>query len=230
MRIKLATYNIHRCVGGDGAKKPARIRTVLEEIRPDIVALQEVEYRTAIHELGFTSEQLRFEAVHGPNVTSGKSKYGNVLLTRYPVGRINKIDLSYPGQEKRGALDVNIDCNGLDLRVIATHLGLSPVERRMQARKLLSAIHIDQNVSCCTVLMGDMNEWFLWGRPLRWLHGFFGINASPPTFPSRFPVLALDRIWAHPSENLRQVKSHRSPLSRIASDHLPLMATLRLGA
>jgi endonuclease/exonuclease/phosphatase family metal-dependent hydrolase len=80
-----------------------------------------------------------------------------------------------------------------------------------------------------SVLLGDLNEWFLWGRPLRRLHRHFRATPSPATFPSRLPMLALDRIWTHPRTMLRGVAVHKSPLARMASDHLPLVATLDLG-
>jgi endonuclease/exonuclease/phosphatase family metal-dependent hydrolase len=76
--------------------------------------------------------------------------------------------------------------------------------------------------------MGDLNEWYLWGRPLRWLHAHFRATPSPPTFPSRRPVFALDRIWISPARCLTRIARHASPLARIASDHLPLTAELLL--
>jgi endonuclease/exonuclease/phosphatase family metal-dependent hydrolase len=109
------------------------------------------------------------------------------------------------------------------LRVLATHLGLRPRERRQQVRKLLAAV--ESELSHPTILMGDLNEWYLWGRPLRWLHAHFQEKPSaPPTFPARRPVFALDRIWISPAGCLRRLQSHASPLARVASDHLPLTA------
>jgi endonuclease/exonuclease/phosphatase family metal-dependent hydrolase len=72
--------------------------------------------------------------------------------------------------------------------------------------------------------MGDLNEWYLWGRPLRWLHARFCAMRTPATFPAHRPVLKLDRIWAHPTSALQSLRAHRTPLSRVASDHLPLVA------
>jgi endonuclease/exonuclease/phosphatase family metal-dependent hydrolase len=73
--------------------------------------------------------------------------------------------------------------------------------------------------------MGDLNEWYLWGRPLRWLHAHFREKPrAPPTFPARRPVFALDRIWISPAGCLRRLRCHATPLAREASDHLPLTA------
>ncbi|HSM22272.1 MAG TPA: endonuclease/exonuclease/phosphatase family protein, partial [Rubrivivax sp.] len=110
------------------------------------------------------------------------------------------------------------------LRVIATHLGLRPAERRHQIETLLAGLGDD---TVPTVLMGDLNEWFLWGRPLRRLHRHFGATPAPSTFPARWPVLALDRIWVEPRARLLQLRRHRTALARQASDHLPLVAQIQ---
>ncbi len=76
------------------------------------------------------------------------------------------------------------------------------------------------------VLMGDLNEWFLWGRPLRHLHRHFDPTRAIATFPAGRPVFALDRVWTHPGSMLEDLRAHATPLARVASDHLPLVATL----
>jgi endonuclease/exonuclease/phosphatase family metal-dependent hydrolase len=79
-----------------------------------------------------------------------------------------------------------------------------------------------------TLLMGDLNEWFLWGRPLRWLHAHFEATPSPRSFPARAPLLALDRIWVEPRALLQRLWVHASPAARAASDHVPVVADIRL--
>ncbi|WP_339138028.1 MAG: endonuclease/exonuclease/phosphatase family protein [Candidatus Electrothrix sp. GW3-4] len=226
MSLKLATYNIHRCIGTDGVRDPQRIHRVLQEIQADIIALQEVEYAETVDELGFTRSGQPLHTVVGPTVVSEDSKYGNVLLSRYPALRTRTINISYPSREKRGALDVDIRCQDRTVRIIATHLGLNPAERRSQTKQLLQLLH-NRPEPIPTILMGDINEWFIWCRPLRQMHKYFGRNpSSPATYPGRFPLLALDRIWCHPSNLISTRIRHNTPLSRIASDHLPLTATL----
>jgi endonuclease/exonuclease/phosphatase family metal-dependent hydrolase len=129
-----------------------------------------------------------------------------------------------PGHEPRGAIDALLDTTRGVLRVMATHLGLLPGERRLQMRMLLA--RLDEGPQHPTVLMGDINEWFLWGRPLRWLHARFGRAPAPATFPSCLPVLALDRIWMRPRACLQRVSVHNSQGARRASDHLPLLAQI----
>src|SRR5947207_2631743 len=111
------------------------------------------------------------------------------------------------------------------MRVVGTHLGLRPGERREQVRRLLAAI--ERDVPHPTVLMGDLNEWFLWGRPLRWLHAYFGYTKTPVTYPAFFPVFALDRIWIKPPTRMNELTAFNTAASRAASDHLPLRAVIR---
>jgi endonuclease/exonuclease/phosphatase family metal-dependent hydrolase len=110
--------------------------------------------------------------------------------------------------------------------VIATHLGLRPRERRFQVQRILEHAGRDERA---TVLLGDINEWFIAGRPLRWLHAHFGFVPHLRTFPASFPLFALDRIWAHPPRAIARFWCHVTPLSRSASDHLPVIARLQLG-
>ncbi|MEX2480054.1 MAG: endonuclease/exonuclease/phosphatase family protein, partial [Gammaproteobacteria bacterium] len=123
-----------------------------------------------------------------------------------------------------GALDVRLAVCGKPLRVIATHLGLRPAERRAQIARLL--VQLERDPAGLTAMMGDLNEWLLWGRPLRHLHAHFGQPPAPATFPSNWPVFALDRIWLEPRDQLRRVSVHDSRLARCASDHLPLVAEI----
>jgi endonuclease/exonuclease/phosphatase family metal-dependent hydrolase len=166
------------------------------------------------------------EAISGPTLNSAEGDYGNALLTRIAPQGIRRLDLSFPEREPRGALDVDFELPGGRLRVIVTHLGLRPSEHRYQVRRLLEAVPDVED--CPVVLMGDLNEWFPPGRPARWLHRHFGWGPAPPTFPSTFPLFALDRILVRPPAALVELRVLRSPQARIASDHLPLRATIAL--
>jgi len=223
--LVLATYNVHGAIGRDGVFSPERVAAVLAEIGAGVVALQEVQTgRTGRHLLHHVSELLDAQAITGMTLTRKDAEFGNAILTRYPVLAVERMDLSVPPHEPRGALDVVVDCGAWQLRVLATHLGLWPYERRRQVSRLLGAL--DARADLPTVLMGDVNEWFLWGRPVRWLHAQFQRTPAPATFPSRRPLFALDRLWVRPRRLLRKLDVHASPLARVASDHLPLVATL----
>lgn len=225
--LRVATYNIHSGVGRDGRCDPARVAEVINELSADVVALQEVESRHGdLETLEFLSRRTGLVPVAGPTMLRKAGTYGNALLTRAGITGVRRVDLSFPAREPRGALDVTLEIRGMPLRVLATHLGLRPAERRYQIETLLAALEPDDPMP--TVLMGDLNEWFLWGRPLRRLHARFGEAPAPATYPAGRPLFALDRLWVNPLQSLRRLAVHRSPLAHIASDHLPLLADIEL--
>lgn len=227
-RLVIASYNTHGAVGIDRRFAPARIARVLAEIDADIVALQELQARAGGFDmLEYLRAETGFHAIAGPTIKGSETEFGNGLLTRCPVASVEHVKLNVARREPRGAIDAVLDCGGWPLRVIATHLGLKPSERREQVTRLLDAVRAGPQVP--TVLLGDLNEWFLRGRPLRWLHDHFGESPAQATFPSPVPLLALDRIWTAPANLLRRVRVHKSARARVASDHLPLVAELALG-
>ena len=225
--IVIATWNVHGGVGTDRRYHPARIAQVVDEMRADIVALQEVGSRASAENLlAVLVRETGFHAVDGWTLKRNGSDFGNAVLSRFPIVDTSRLDLTCPGCEPRGAVDVVIGVPEGPLRVIATHLGLRPRERRDQVKRLLAALEREKPLP--TVLTGDVNEWYLWGRPLRWLHRHFKQTPAPATFPAWRPVFALDRLWTEPARLLAGLRVHATPLSRTASDHLPLVARLVL--
>lgn len=222
MRLRLASYNIHGGIGADGRLDLDRILAVLRQLDCDVIALQEVVSTPAYGQLDALAAGIGGTGIAGPTLLRAGGHYGNAVLSRLPVLAVRRLDLSVPRREPRGALLVDLDAGGDRIRVTSTHLGLRPKERRIQIRRLLGALP-EQGVGL-SVLMGDINEWFLWGRPLRWLHARFGHAPGRPTFPSALPLLALDRIWVQPGPALRRVWVYGTPLTRAASDHLPILA------
>jgi len=224
-RLRLASYNVHRGVGRDRRCDPTRILDVLREIDADVFALQEVEAHDSGGDmLEWLGSELGYAAIAGTTLQRHDGHYGNGILTRCPAHGIDLVDLSWRRREPRGAIAADIDCDGHRLRVVATHLGLRPAERREQVERLLRLFSWKDDDRA--VLMGDLNEWFLWGRPLRHLHRFFQETPAIATFPSHMPVFALDRLWTHPGSMLQGLAVHDTELARMASDHLPLVATL----
>jgi endonuclease/exonuclease/phosphatase family metal-dependent hydrolase len=233
--LAVATYNVHACVGTDRRYDPARVAAVLRELGADIISLQEVGGQRRPGQLpdqaGFLAEETGLEIVAGPNRNYRRSRFGNAILTRFPVLAARYIDLSVPGCEPRGALDVDLDIgerlDGRVLRVVATHLGLRGGERRAQTMRLLDALAATGGGSDTAILMmGDLNEWRGRRGGIRALDRELGHAPAPRTFPSWCPILPLDRIYAGPPALVRDVIVHRSPLARLASDHLPLRARL----
>jgi endonuclease/exonuclease/phosphatase family metal-dependent hydrolase len=221
MRLSVATYNVQGCAD------LARTTAVLRALDADVIALQELRWRPwdALHVLDELAARLGYAPLAGPTLLRPDGHYGNALLTRLPVVEVKPVDLSVPGREPRGALAAVLQSPSGPLTMIATHLGLAPGERRRQMRRVLALVH---KAAKPVVLLGDLNEWFLWGRPLRWLRRHFGRTPAPATFPARWPLFALDRIWVEPVRLLERIEVHRAPPAKEASDHLPLRATLAL--
>jgi endonuclease/exonuclease/phosphatase family metal-dependent hydrolase len=194
------------------------------------VALQEVEVlREAPDLLEFFTAGSGWKAIAGPTLVRPNGHYGNAVLCRLPVLRQAQVDLSLAGREPRGAIQVLVRWGGLTVQLLATHLGLQPEERRIQTLRLLRLIRdrAGEPSPDITVLAGDLNEWFLWGRPLRWLRSHFRSSRAVPSFPAGWPLFALDRIWIEPHDYLAATQTRKSRLARMASDHLPIVATLR---
>lgn len=227
--VSVLSYNIHECVGLDHRRDPARIAQVIKESGAQIVGLQEVHSDASgeeqLHQMNYLAAVTGLQAVPGPALERRNGHYGNVLLTSCKILAVHKLDLSYSGREPRGAIDADLDIDGETVRVVVTHLGLLPAERRFQVRKLIAAL--SEQRTRTVILLSDFNEWLPTGRSLRWIHTHLGKTALVRTFPSRFPLFALDRIWVSPAASLAELCCIRSPLSRLASDHLPLKATIK---
>ena len=228
--FSVVSYNIHQCVGIDGRRDVARIARVLAGLDTQLIGLQEVGTDFAdgkkSGQMEYLAKATGLQAIAGHTIERQAGPFGNVLLTGWRVLDSRLLDLSVPGREPRGAIDADLLIEGQQVRVIVTHLGLSAAERRYQVRRLLETLSRGQNRFI--ILLGDINEWVLRSRPLRWLYARFGRPPAPRTFPSWFPLFALDRIWVLPREMLLGVYAHATPLTRIASDHLPVKGVLAI--
>jgi phospholipase D1/2 len=227
--IRIATWNIHDATGPDGRRDLSRIADVIEQIGAPLVALQEIACTSEDDGHCDAAELARANGLEWRSVaTRGHAavRHGNALLSAHPLGQPRVHDLSVPGRESRAALEVDVTWGLRRLRVVVTHLGLRAGERRSQVERLLRTVGDEE--ADATILLGDINEWWLWGRPLRWLHRRFGASPAPRTFPTRLPLLSLDRVWVHPREALVALAVVDTPAARRASDHLPVVATLRL--
>ena len=226
-RLRFATYNVHGCVGLDGRHDGERVRRVVLDLAADVVALQEVDSRAGEADpWSEIAHDTDYEVIEGPTLHGHRGRYGNALLTRFPAREVRSVDLSVAGREPRGAVVAEILVpRGAPLWVIATHLGLRHAERDVQVARLADAIDALPSRGD-VVLLGDMNVW----RPLRDGLGPLRERLAPGpalrTFPTQLPLLALDRVWTRPAQLVERAHVHRSPTSRMASDHLPLVATL----
>lgn len=224
----VASYNIHKGIGTDRRRDLARTTAVIAEIGADILALQEADTRFGTRKGLLDLESIRRDLGLIPVPLDGVGEahgwHGNLLLVRNAlVEQVHQVIL--PGLEPRGALVTDLLIAGKPLRVVNAHLGLLSRSRAAQARALIDKIAAMEGRP--TLLMGDLNEWRDGSRAFQTLGKHFTIAPARPSFPSRLPLLALDRMMLSHGE-LSDVAAHDSPLSRRASDHLPIKARLRL--
>ena len=226
--IRVATYNVHACVGTDGRHDPDRVAAVIGELDADVVALQEFTYPASIAIETRTPVVLttldRYECALGPTRKNTTHCFGNALLTRHPIIEVHRIDLSMERREPRGAIAATIDVGGVTLHVLAAHLGLRVHERRFQVRQILD--YLDSVRSTQFVVLGDFNDWLPGRSVVHVLDHRLGRPPRPGSFPVFWPIVSLDRIWVHPRQSLKRISVHATPGAKRASDHLPVVADI----
>lgn len=237
MPLTVATFNTHDAIGTDGVRDIARIARTIEETGAEIVALQEVSGPgdipgTRPDHFAALADAFGGHAVEGPAIQDERRRYGNLLLSRWPLTDWRIADLAHPWREPRNAIVATVASPDGPLRVVASHFGLGHGERRAQAR-LIGDLVADSG-DMATVILGDFNDWLPFSPVVRLLSGALGkpIGAVRrlPTFPNRLPVLALDRILMNDRVRLRDVRVPASTLARTASDHRPLVAEVEIVA
>ena len=230
-RLRVATYNVHACVGTDGRHDPDRVATVIGELDADIVALQEFTYPASVALETRSPVVLtmldRYECALGPTRQNVTQCFGNALFTRHPIVDVHRIDLSMESREPRGALAATVEVRGTLVHVLAAHLGLRIRERRFQVRQILE--YLDSVRNTLFVVLGDFNDWLPGGSVVRLLDQRLGRPPRPASFPVFRPLVPLDRIWVHPTGALRRIFAHTTPTSRVASDHFPVVADIDAG-
>ena len=224
--FRIATYNIHSCLGTDRQFSPSRIVEVIHDLRADVVALQEVGWHLRgqkdFDQFSYLATETGYHVSSGPVKAHANAHFGNALLTREPVVSLRLLDLSISYRVPRGAVDVDIVLGGRTVRIVNAHLGLDPWERQQQVKRLLAAV--DKRSSVPIILMGDFNEWRRENPAMQALARRFPSYAAPQSFHARQPLLRFDRIYATSELVLSEVEVVRSALARQASDHLPVRA------
>jgi endonuclease/exonuclease/phosphatase family metal-dependent hydrolase len=233
--VRIATYNIHRCRGMDRRVVPQRIVDVLREIDADVIALQEVIGAGPVgagqaEEIG---AGLGMGWVMNCVRTLRQHQFGNVVLSRYPIVNHSSYDLSWKTCEARNCQRADLDINGRVLHVYNVHLGTAVLERRYQAGRLAAFVH-DRRVTGPKIILGDFNEWMK-GLATKTLSSLFeSVDISQHlkrrrTYPGLFPVVHLDHIYYDGRVEVVGVEMPRTRQALMASDHLPLVANLRIG-
>lgn len=223
--VTIASYNIHKGRGLDRRVDLARIAAVIAELDADLVGVQEI-YR---HQADALARRLGLRAVMGVTRQRPEGPYGNAVLTRLRVEGHHVFDLTRRKREPRGGLRVDVAVAGGVLHLFNVHFGLRFWERAEQVELLVRQHVLRDELEGARVVVGDLNEWFpgAVGRALR--RQLLGPRIRR-THPSPLPLFALDRIYWDRALHVEGVRVHRSRLARIASDHLPIVARLRLPA
>lgn len=233
MRLRIATYNVHKCRGLDGKIRPDRVAKVVAALDADVIALQEIlDVRDRAGEL----DQARTIAVHleelswsfGENRLLAGGSYGNMTFSRFKIESSKNYDLTHRQREQRGCLrtDLRID-EATCLHVLNVHLGTGFMERRHQARRFLHLLG-NREMHAPRLVMGDFNEWTR-GLTSRGMAASF--NTFEPrkmlrrakTYPGLLPFLHLDHFYFDKDLRLEELRLIRSREALIASDHLPLV-------
>jgi endonuclease/exonuclease/phosphatase family metal-dependent hydrolase len=235
-RVRIATYNVHKCRGMDQRVDPLRIAAIIEELDADIVAVQEimdVEDGTPAHDQARTilSRLRGYEAQFGETRRILGGPYGNMTLSRWPVAFWRNYDITWRNRERRGCLRTDVQLPGGEaLHLFNVHLGTGWTERRHQSRELVSRrVLTEEGLVGPRVVVGDFNEWTR-GLASRLMSGFFdSVDLRlhlryARTYPALVPVLHLDHFYFDRHLKLEGFKVHRSRTALLASDHLPLVA------
>lgn len=232
--VRVATYNIHRCRGLDRRTLPGRIAEVLREIGADVIALQEVvgagpkgaghaEELGAALGMGWVMASTRHLRGH---------LFGNAILSRFPVRHHAQYDLSWRTCEPRTCQRVDLAIDSHSLHVYNVHLGTALLERRHQAVRLAAIVH-DRRIETPKIVLGDFNEWMRGLATATLNERLQSIDIAAHlrrrrTYPGFFPILHLDHIYYEGHVEVTSVELPRTRRSLIASDHLPLVANLRI--
>lgn len=241
--LRVATYNVHGCVGTDRQRSETRIAEVIAQLSVDIVGLQELDFgrrRSAgVDQTQIIAERLGWHSYFHPAMRRNDEHYGNAILSRYGFTFRRAVEL--PGRppvfcrENRVALEVEVETNLGKVYIINTHFGLGWRERFVQA-ELLTGAEWRAAISGDTpfILLGDFNSprgsrpYRTLNRQLRDVRDLTQTAGSTHTFPTRFAALSVDHIFVNQALQPLSVTVQRSSLARIASDHFPLVAEFGL--
>jgi endonuclease/exonuclease/phosphatase family metal-dependent hydrolase len=228
--MRIVTYNIHKARGMDGRTSTRRIAKVLADLDADIIALQEIFAVCDSREgqVEALASELGLNAAFGCTRLHRSRPYGNAILTRWPILESREMDISWMRRERRGCIRADLRTPCGTLHVFNIHMGTSYFERRHQVRSLLSSRQIIEDLSGPRVLVGDFNEWIK-GLTTRMLSDKFeSLNLELPkrrSYPGLMPLVQLDHIYFELPLHVEKAELVRTRLSKIASDHLPLVAT-----
>ncbi len=232
--LRIICYNIHGGYDNKGRRSLSRLNTLMNDLDIDIGIFQEMETRP---KRGGTAEDVDILAgaerphhLPGPTLKEGKGWYGNLLVSRHPITRALVHDLETKSVwEPRNALDALIETPQGKLRLIGTHLSLSSSMRWWEINNLIKlADAVEDEAQYPVLFMGDFNEWFWSGRLIKHLDQIMVPLSCSKTFPSRYPLFKLDRVWCDGAIEKAEARTLTGREVRGISDHLPVLIELQL--
>ncbi|WP_162144537.1 endonuclease/exonuclease/phosphatase family protein [Ectobacillus panaciterrae] len=242
MLLKVMTFNIHQGRGTDKKLDLKRIGHVIKAADADIISLNEVDKHFArrsdfADQAQFLADELNMEYVYGPAVTiktpGGRDRqFGNALLTRFPIvkSQNHPFDFLPNFAEDRALLEVRMKIEEQEITAFVTHLSLATFLHRKQSEFILQKI---EDTAGPSFVMGDWNMSPLsrtWRRMTQRLKDAW-VESHPQqkgghTFPSNYPLRRLDYIFI--SKHFEAVEIEVVTINPEASDHLPVLGTLKL--
>ncbi|HSW09271.1 endonuclease/exonuclease/phosphatase family protein [Aquabacterium sp.] len=250
MTLTILTVNLHKGFGAFNRRFVLHeLRDAVRSVSADVVFLQEVMGEHELHaakvpgwptapHYEFLADTLWTDFAYGRNAVYPAGHHGNALLSKFVIVRHQNHDVSVAGlhdvAERRGLLHgvLQLPGGGRELHAICVHLGLRESHRSLQVQglcRLINGLPDDALV----VVAGDFNDWQQHAHePLRRCAGLQEVfvqahGSAAKTFPARWPLLRLDRIYVRGASVQRPVVLPRRPWSHL-SDHAPLVAEIRL--
>ena len=239
--LRVATYNVHGCVGMDQQRSESRIAEVIASMSADVVGLQELDSgrkrSAAVDQAAVIAAQLGWKHFFHPAMRNGDEQYGDAIISRCPLTLKRAIELPGSGtwycREKRVALWAEAESDIGHVSIINSHFGLGRGERILQAELLVGADWLGSVAADLPlVLLGDLNSvrssraYRIIAARIRDVRTLVTPTGAFRTFPTRFPSLAVDHIFVNAPLHATRLSVHRTPLARVASDHFPLVADL----
>ena len=245
MSLTILTVNLHKGFGFFNRRFILHeLREAVRSVSADIVFLQEVLGEHALHaarvpgwpdapHYEYLADSLWQAYAYGRNAVYPQGHHGNALLSKFAIVQHQNHDVSVSGPERRGLLHSVLALpDGRELHAICVHLGLRESHRQQQLRALCRLVSGLPAVSP-VIVAGDFNDWR--ERAHRLLSRGAGLREvflqqygrAARTFPARWPLLALDRIYVRGAAVHSPLVLPRRPWSHL-SDHAPLAAEISL--
>lgn len=244
-RLRVMTYNVHGCVGGDRRLDVERVAAVIGREAPDLVALQELDVGRSrsggVDQARAIAARLGMNSHFNAAFRVAEEEYGDALLSALPLRLVRAGPLPKPAGvpklERRGAIWTALALpGGGELHAVNTHLGLVPLEQRGQIDALLGPdwTGADEFARGPSILLGDLNATSRYAAYRRLSARHRDLQRDFPaepvrTFPCRLPMLRIDHVFATGAVKALECWVPNTAAARIASDHLPLVMDLEVG-